>query len=160
MTVGPDEIPVVEIPLEDVESDNSRWPPRDEGSDLLPLAESIEEVGLLQPIAVCESASGPQKYDIIVGHRRYQAVKLLGLPTIRALLFPPPQVEGRVGALPFSLRESRVRTQMTEEDLVLAVTYLYDRYGSVQTIADETGLSIDVVRDLLRADRNEDPDTV
>lgn len=44
--------------------------------------------------------------------------------------------------------------------MVLAVTYLYDMYGSVQTVADETGIPIDVVRDLLRADRNEDPDTV
>ena len=93
MTVGPDENSFGEIPLEDLGVDNSRWPPPGEGSDLAPLAESIEAIGLLQPIAVCESASGPQKYDIIQGHRRYQAVKQLGHETIAALIVPTHLVE-------------------------------------------------------------------
>ena len=93
MTVGPDENSFGEIPLEDLGFDNSRWPPPGEGSDLAPLVESIEEVGLLQPIVVCESASGPQRFDIIQGHRRYQAVKQLGHETIAAVIVPTHLVE-------------------------------------------------------------------
>ena len=44
------------------------------------LADSIERNGLINPIMVKPIGSG--KYEVIAGHRRFEAVKRLGLPHI------------------------------------------------------------------------------
>lgn len=47
-------------------------------NDILELAESIDRQGLINPILVRKT--GPDKYEVIAGHRRLEAVKRLGLP--------------------------------------------------------------------------------
>lgn len=47
------------------------------------LAQSISEIGLLQPVVLCENAG---RYEIIAGHRRFLAHKRLELPTIKAII--------------------------------------------------------------------------
>lgn len=47
------------------------------------LADSISQIGLLQPIVV---RPGNGRYEIIAGHRRFLAHKMLGLSTIRSLI--------------------------------------------------------------------------
>jgi len=47
------------------------------------LAQSISEIGLLQPIVLREDAG---RYEIIAGHRRYLAHEKLGLPNIKAIV--------------------------------------------------------------------------
>ena len=49
-------------------------------NDILELAESIDRQGLINPILVRKT--GPDKYEVIAGHRRLEAVKRLGLPQI------------------------------------------------------------------------------
>ena len=49
-------------------------------SEILELAESIEKQGLFNPITVQERADG--KYVVIAGHRRFEAIKRLGLPHV------------------------------------------------------------------------------
>ena len=49
------------------------------------LAKSIEKTGLINPILVQKRDDG--KYEVIAGHRRYEAVKLLGLPHIECNVF-------------------------------------------------------------------------
>jgi ParB family chromosome partitioning protein len=48
------------------------------------LADSIRDVGLLQPIAVRELTGG--RYEIVAGHRRWCACKMLSLDNIPALV--------------------------------------------------------------------------
>lgn len=48
------------------------------------LAESISTHGLAQPIILRKTA--PKRYEIVAGERRFRAHKLLGLPTIQALV--------------------------------------------------------------------------
>jgi ParB family chromosome partitioning protein len=48
------------------------------------LKASIEEVGFLQPIVVREIA--PQKYELVMGERRWRAAQGLGLDTIPAIV--------------------------------------------------------------------------
>ena len=57
--------------------------PRKDMGDLGGLAESITEQGVLEPILVNRVQGG---YLIISGERRYQACKLLGLPTVPCLV--------------------------------------------------------------------------
>lgn len=52
--------------------------------DLKELAESIKEVGLLQPISVRQVADG--KYELIMGERRLRAHQVAGIETIGAIV--------------------------------------------------------------------------
>lgn len=49
-------------------------------TDLQELANSINKVGLIHPIKVQPAGKG--KFEIIAGHRRYEAMKILGEPFI------------------------------------------------------------------------------
>jgi len=58
--------------------------------DLNDLAQSISEIGLLQPILV---AVDGERFEIVFGHRRYLAVKKLGLSVIRSVVRTMTQEE-------------------------------------------------------------------
>jgi ParB family chromosome partitioning protein len=70
---------LVQIPMQDIFSDadwNCRGPIIP--FDVMTLSESIREKGLLQPIVVQPwTKHPPQRYKIVVGHRRHAAIKLL-----------------------------------------------------------------------------------
>ncbi len=51
---------------------------------LAELKTSIDEVGFLQPIVVREV--GPQKYELVMGERRWRAAQALGRPVIPAII--------------------------------------------------------------------------
>ena len=64
---------------------------RDDSTEIDDLKSSIKEHGLLQPIIVSRNGSG---YELVVGHRRYNACKALGWKTIPAIVqdFKSPQI--------------------------------------------------------------------
>ena len=78
---------LIDVPLEELGFNPSQAPSADRLTNLDVLVESIEKEGLLQPILICESPSGPPRYNILDGHRRYLAVKQLGHETIWAQLY-------------------------------------------------------------------------
>jgi len=53
-------------------------------TDLLELANSIEQNGLIQPISLNKNSDG--KYEVIAGHRRLAAYKLLNKKKIKAIV--------------------------------------------------------------------------
>ena len=74
----------VELPLEQVVP--NRVQPRtvfDEEA-LSELVDSIREVGLLQPVVV--RPLGPDRYELVMGERRFRASQRLGLETIPAIV--------------------------------------------------------------------------
>jgi ParB/RepB/Spo0J family partition protein len=58
---------------------------RSEFGDITGLAESIRELGLLQPILVCETEDG---YELLAGRRRLAAMRSLNQELIHAVLIP------------------------------------------------------------------------
>lgn len=86
-----------EIPLEDIYCDdhfNCRGPIPP--IDVIPLARSIDAVGLQQPITLQPWDKQPgKKYRILSGHRRFQAFRLLDPPrkTIPAIINEKPLSE-------------------------------------------------------------------
>lgn len=75
-----------EIPLEAI-SANPQQPRTVFDPDYLnELAESIKEVGLLQPIVVHQVSAG--HYELVMGERRLRASKLAGLTAIPAIIRP------------------------------------------------------------------------
>ncbi len=74
---------IIEIPINEIRS-NPYQPRKTFVDDTLnELAESIKEVGVVQPILVKKSIKG---YELIAGERRTKAAKLAGLETIPAII--------------------------------------------------------------------------
>lgn len=74
---------ILEIPLNEIRS--NPYQPRKTFIDdtLRELADSIKEVGVIQPILVKKSIKG---YELIAGERRTKAARLAGLETIPAII--------------------------------------------------------------------------
>ena len=72
-------------PRTELESDN---PSVTEAATLQGLANSIQEVGMLQPIRVhaVDSLDGVTRYTIVSGQRRFEAAKMLGLDGVPCLV--------------------------------------------------------------------------
>ena len=74
---------VIQIPVADIVA--NPYQPRKIFSEeeLADLAESIKHVGLIQPITVRQADPG---FEIIVGERRFRAVKMTGMTHIPAIV--------------------------------------------------------------------------
>lgn len=75
---------VREIPVALIDANEGNFYAR---SAIDELAANIELLGLIQPVAVKPDKDG--RWTLIDGERRYQAVKLLGWETIRAVVYRP-----------------------------------------------------------------------
>lgn len=97
--------------------------------DLDELAQSISEIGLLQPIMLAKNAD---RFEIVFGHRRFLAHKKLGLSVIRSIVRDMNQQE--IGIARATENISRADLSPLEE----AATYrnLIDHYGmSLERVA-------------------------
>jgi ParB family chromosome partitioning protein len=111
---------VKEIPLDKlVPSRNLRT----EGVDVAELVESIREHGLLQPIRVRPIASG--LYQIIAGHRRFQAHRALGRPTITSVVV----AESDKAAAEQGIVENLQREDLTPLELAHGIRELAAGFG-------------------------------
>lgn len=120
------------------------------GKEIDELADSIRVQGLLEPIVVCETDT-PGQYEIITGQRRFMAHQELGKDTIRATVLAGPITIEEAKAM--SLTENLVRTDLNSTDLITVCTDLYRTYGSFKTVAEETGVSPNKVRQYVKYDR-------
>lgn len=74
---------IKDLPLSDIDEPKDVLRMEFDSQTIDELAQSISEIGLLQPILVHVDGS---RYEIVFGHRRFLACKKLGLRTIRALV--------------------------------------------------------------------------
>ncbi|MBA7575806.1 Nucleoid occlusion protein [subsurface metagenome] len=103
------------------------------------LAKSISEIGLLQAIVVRPI---DDRYEVVFGHRRYLACKILKLETIRALIKPMTDNEAAVSRA----TENLARVDLTPIEEAATYKDLIDSYGiSVDQVADRVGKSSHVV---------------
>ena len=139
-----------DIPLSELEISKSQVRLSDIGTDIDELADSIDKVGLLEPIVV--APPGPSgKYEIILGQRRFLAHQELGLETITAGILSErvDEIEAKV----LSVTENLVRRELNRKDLIDVCTYLYKQYGSITDVANETGLRAQKVSEYVKYDR-------
>lgn len=139
-----------DIPLEDLVL--GKWQVRTSGvaKEIDELANSIDKVGLLEPILVAP-AQIPEKFEIILGQRRFLAHQELGKKTITAGILDEHIDEMQAKVL--SVTENLVRLDLNRKDLIDVCTYLYKRYDSMKDVAQETGLPYNKVRELVKYDR-------
>jgi ParB family transcriptional regulator, chromosome partitioning protein len=76
---------IVELLLDRIIPNKNQPRNKFDDDSLLELAESIKEVGVIQPIVV-RKLGGEEKYEIITGERRYRATKKAGLNTIPSIV--------------------------------------------------------------------------
>jgi ParB family transcriptional regulator, chromosome partitioning protein len=139
-----------QIPLEDLEIHDGQVRTREQERNIDELASSIRQVGVLEPILVFRR-SRDGKYQIVAGQRRYLAAQQAGLEEIPAVVMPEKADEtlGRI----LGVTENLMREDLTERDLIDACTLLYKRYGSVQAVADETGIPAYRVAEYVKYER-------
>ena len=140
----------LQIPLDNLEIGRGQARIRDVSVGIPELADSIKQVGLLEPIVVCESMQ-EGKYEILTGQRRFLAHRELGLDTIWAAVLDSRVDE--IMAKVISVTENLVRRDLNSRDLVDACTYLYKQYGSARAVANETGLPYSDVLNYVKYDR-------
>ncbi len=105
--------------------------------EIAELADSIEKQGLINPILVQKRDDG--KYVVIAGHRRYEAVKRLGLPHIECNVFEDMNEKDIVLA---QLAENVQRKNMSAYELVETFDYMKNKlHMNQQAIARRFGKS-------------------
>lgn len=141
---------VRELKLDDLVIGKGQVRVRDVAKDIEELAESINKVGLLEPIVVCP-AEQPGKYEILIGQRRFMAHQRLQRDKIRAVVLNERVDETTAKVL--SITENLVRRDPNRKDLIDACTALFRTYGTAKAVAEETGLSYNKVREYIKFDR-------
>jgi ParB family chromosome partitioning protein len=116
--------------------------------DLTELKLSIQEQGILEPLLVRPQKS---KYEVIVGSRRYEAAKSLGLRKVPAMIRPLNDAD----ALSISLVENIQRDDLELEEEAEGIMKLMKldpkRFASVKAVAKVLGRSESSVRELIDA---------
>lgn len=132
-------MPLLEIPIAAIVDPQA--PVRasiDEGG-IQELADSIREVGLIQPIVV--RASGNQ-YEVIAGHRRLLALRSLSWETVTCLVVVDNDAE-RVMAQ--RLHENLIRRDMTPVEEGVVYAEMFEQCGDLEKVAKMARRSLDVV---------------
>lgn len=120
------------------------------------LAESIKQVGVLQPITVRPNTYGGEKYEIVFGERRYLACKLIaeqkknagepvnGYCSIRSIIRDMGDDEVIVAGIIENLQ----REDVTEEEEAAAFADFAARYqgDAISVLAEKTGANPRYIR--------------
>lgn len=134
-----------EIDISQIEP-NPNQPRREFDQEALQeLANSIREVGIIQPITLRQMENG--KYQIIAGERRWRASQLAGLTSIPAYI---RTVEDE-GVMELALVENIQREDLNAIEVALAYQHLAETTGMTQDkISKRVGKSRAAVTNFLR----------
>ena len=109
------------------------------------LAESIRQVGLLQPVVV--RATGPGRYELVMGERRWRAAQLAGLNEIGAIVKQTQDDD----MLRDALIENLHRQQLDPLEEAAAYQQLLDDFGAThEELARKIGRSRPHISNTLR----------
>jgi len=135
---------VVEVPHASITPNphQPRSPIHDQ--DLVELAASIEEHGIIQPLIVTLTPDG---YQLIAGERRWRAARLAGLATVPVLVKDVAPSE----MLALALVENIQRADLNALEEALAYRQLTKEFGLTQTqVAKKVGKSRAAITNTLR----------
>jgi ParB family chromosome partitioning protein len=136
---------VQEIPIDQIRP-NPYQPRRVFDEDTLrELADSIRQVGVLQPIIV--KKEGVDQYILIAGERRLRAAQIAGLERIPAIVRTPSEQQ----MLEMALIENLQREDINPIDAALAYKHLMEEFGLTQEqVAQRVGKSVPAISNTLR----------
>lgn len=134
-----------EIPLEQIEP-NPNQPRRDFDQEALQeLANSIREIGIIQPITLRQVAD--KQYQIIAGERRWRASQLAGLTAVPAYI----RTIKDENVMEMALVENIQREDLNAIEIALAYEHLLDADGMTQEkVSERVGKSRTAITNYLR----------
>lgn len=133
------------IPLEQISASEEQPRESFDGAKMEELSQSIRANGLIQPITVYRT--GPDRYTIIAGERRWRAAGLAGLKEVPALV---RNVE-KTQLLELALIENIQREDLNPIEIAIAFQRLATEYGfSHEEIARRTGKERSTVSNFIR----------
>jgi len=138
-----EELKLENLPLDkiDISISNVRKSNLEEGID--ELANSIKEIGVQQPIVVFQRGD---RYELVIGQRRYLACKKLKLQNIPALI---TTVKDETDAIIKSFSENIHRLELEYRDKMLVATVLLKKLRSEDKVARYLGVIPQTVRNWL-----------
>ncbi|MEW6527193.1 MAG: ParB/RepB/Spo0J family partition protein [Spirochaetota bacterium] len=135
---------VVDIPINAIMPNPDQPRVHFDAAEIAGLAQSIQHVGLLQPIIVRKQG---EEYFIVAGERRWRACKLLGKPTIKAIVMNTTEEQN----LTLALIENIQRTNLDPIEEAKAYKMLATRFKLKQSeIADRVGKDRATVANIMR----------
>jgi ParB family chromosome partitioning protein len=115
--------------------------------DLVELADSIREKGVLQPILVRPAPGASGEYQIVAGERRWRAAQRAGLKTIPIMV----RELDDLAVLEIGIIENVQRADLNAIEEALSYKVLIDKFGQTQElIAQTVGKSRSHVANTLR----------
>lgn len=125
---------------------NPNQPRRDFDEEALQeLADSIKEIGIIQPITLRDMGDG--SYIIIAGERRWRASTLAGLSTIPAYI----RTVDDENMMEMALVENIQREDLNSLEIALAYQHLMEQYGLTQErLSEKVGKNRATVTNYLR----------
>ena len=133
-----------ELSLTDIEPDPDQPRRTFDDKELASLSESIQAMGVIQPIVVIKNG---RKYQIVAGERRWRAAKLAGLEKIPAVV-RTMTAQNRLEA---SLIENVQREDLNAIETATAYAKLRDQFNmSITEMAKRIGKSTAAVSNTMR----------
>jgi ParB family chromosome partitioning protein len=115
--------------------------------DINELADSIREVGILQPILVRPAPGSAGDYQIVAGERRWRAAQMAGLKTVPILV----RELDDLAVLEIGIIENVQRADLNPVEEALGYRALIERFGRTQeAVAQTVGKSRSHVANALR----------
>ena len=142
-TEGSSTINEIDLSLIDA---NPNQPRREFDEDSLQeLADSISEIGIIQPITLRQLDNG--RYQIIAGERRWRASQLAHLTSIPAYI----RTADDENVMEMALIENIQRQDLNSVEIALAYQHLIDQYGLTQEkLSERVGKKRTTVANFLR----------
>ncbi len=139
---------IVEIELRKI-SVNPYQPRRHFSRDEIEgLAQSIKNVGLIQPPVVRKREGGGDQYELVSGERRYRAAQVAGLEKMAVII---SLEEDRNFSAEASLVENIQRVDLNSIEIARALKRLIDEFGCQQDeLAERVGKKRSTVANYLR----------
>jgi ParB family chromosome partitioning protein len=123
-----------QLPVSDIVP--NPWQPRRVFNEakLSELAESIREVGLMQPIVVRRAESD---YQIVAGERRWRAHKMVGIDTIKAVVVECSDADMAV----LALVENVSRDDLSDYEVAMSIRQTEKEFPDRKRMAEALGMS-------------------
>lgn len=134
-----------EVPVDKIQA-NPNQPRREFDQNALEeLAESIQQIGIIQPITLRKMDDGT--YQIIAGERRWRAAQLAGLDTIPAYI----RTANDENMMQMALVENIQREDLNPIEIAMAYQNLIERYQLTQDkLSEKIGKSRATIANSLR----------
>ena len=117
--------------------------PRKDLGDLTELAASIQKQGILQNLTVVPSPDAPDKYRIVIGHRRYSASAIAGLEELPCIVDEKMTYAEQLSTM---MAENEQRNNLTITEKAGGVQMMMNLGMDAKEISGSTGISETTIR--------------